>query len=147
MELGFVPCKTVSLSFVSVKSNEDGFVVQGESWIRCLRPDFWLSHWDFYSRDSYRKVVVELGLAWTLFLQLIPDPSQKYLDLPLSIWDWQWWHHWKGLHLIQGFKNWKNENRCWWRMLETKKVGDNFRMTVTIFRCWWQIWPFLSTLS
>ena len=39
-------------------------------------------------------------------------------------WRWRtpiWWH------------------RCWWRMLETKCVGDTFKMLVTDLRRWWPI--------
>ena len=28
---------------------------------------------------------------------------------------------------------------CWWRMLETKCVGDKFEMLVTDSECWWPI--------
>ena len=31
-------------------------------------------------------------------------------------------------------------NRFWWRILETKCVGDNFVILVTDFRCWWPIY-------
>ena len=30
-------------------------------------------------------------------------------------------------------------HRCWWRMLETKFVGDKFEMLVTDSGCWWPI--------
>ena len=30
-------------------------------------------------------------------------------------------------------------HRCWWRMLETKCVGDKFEMLVTDSGCWWPI--------
>ena len=30
-------------------------------------------------------------------------------------------------------------HRCWWRMLETKCVGDKSEMLVTNSRCWWPI--------
>ena len=30
-------------------------------------------------------------------------------------------------------------HRCWWRMLETKCVGDKSMMMVTDSRCWWPI--------
>ena len=33
----------------------------------------------------------------------------------------------------------KRRQRCWWRMLKTKFVGDKFKMLVTDLRCWWPI--------
>ena len=30
-------------------------------------------------------------------------------------------------------------HRCWWRMLETKWVGEKLKMLVTDPRCWWPI--------
>ena len=30
-------------------------------------------------------------------------------------------------------------HRCWWRMLETKWLGDKFEMLVTDSGCWWPI--------
>ena len=32
------------------------------------------------------------------------------------------------------------QHRCWWRMLETKCVGDNFEMLVTDSECSWPIY-------
>ena len=31
-------------------------------------------------------------------------------------------------------------NRCWWRMFETKCVGDNFGTLITDLVCWWTIY-------
>ena len=43
------------------------------------------------------------------------------------------------LYTIEFFKLQCWLHRCWWRMLETKCVGDNFAMLATDFRCWWPI--------
>ena len=42
---------------------------------------------------------------------------------------WRWGLR-QGIHRL---------HRCWWRMLETKSVGDNFEILVTDLRCWWPI--------
>ena len=49
--------------------------------------------------------------------------------------------------IVRPFEKNVRLHRCRWRMLETKCVGDNFQMLVTIFRCWRRIWPFWSRTS
>ena len=50
------------------------------------------------------------------------------------------------LYLLMGiFRLWSQTyffcrlHRCWWRILETKCVGDKFEMLVTDSGCWWPI--------
>ena len=60
----------------------------------------------------------------------------------------QWWRHFPVLvdeltpNLVANINvttkhNWLH--RCWWRMLETKCVGEKFEMLVTDSGCWWPI--------
>ena len=37
------------------------------------------------------------------------------------------------------WKQIRASHRCWWRMLETKCVGDKFEMLVIDSECWWPI--------
>ena len=37
------------------------------------------------------------------------------------------------------FRKKKRRGRCWWRMLETKCVGDKLVMLMTDSGCWWPI--------
>ena len=45
-------------------------------------------------------------------------------------------------------RNWSNRlHRCWWRMLETKCVGNNYEMLVTVFAIMVTIIQYLFTLA
>ena len=52
------------------------------------------------------------------------------------------WRQFLGLQgpVLSFFQNWQRWHRCWWRMLETKCVGDKFKMLMTDSRCWWPIY-------
>ena len=73
-----------------------------------------------------------------------------------SISSFEWCHpskklsndvYWKCLCMTSLWRHvpWKMSaclNRCWWRMLETKCVGDKFEILVTSVgdeMCWWQV--------
>ena len=73
------------------------------TWLRTL--GIWiLVHLQFFELDQNR------NFGWTKI-----ETAYKYVTWLNLNWTKKWLH------------------RCWWRMLETKCVGDNFEMLVTVF--------------
>ena len=103
--------------------------------------------WQF--RYIQKLCMEELYIKWCDFILTgingylkIPDKSQTFLvclrlNSEKKGIDWFfygifWWRK----HIKVVIKSHQWLHRCWWRMLETKCVGDKFEMLVTDLRCW-----------
>ena len=63
---------------------------------------------------------------------------KPFYDHGDSLWSMTSWCCWLEVGnnfriLVWEFRSWLHRlHRCWWRMLETKRVGDNFKILVTV---------------